>query len=113
MNFILFDYNREAFLPLTYTRPVAELRIGINTIKEKWEYYFDAVSVKTEDYLSEKFPVRIEIRRRIEKIAPITIPNTALPIPCFSLLFLISLIPRIPNINANGAKTNNIDTSPR
>ena len=60
MNSILFDHNREAFLPLTFTRPVAELRIGIVTIKEKWECYFDRVSVKTEDYLSEKFPIKIE-----------------------------------------------------
>ena len=52
-------------------------------------------------------------RSKIENKAPITTPKIALPIPCFSLLFLISLIPRIPNINANGAKTNNIDTSPR
>ena len=59
MNFILFDYNREAFLPLTYTRPVAELRIGISTIKEKWEHYFDLISVKTEDYLSTKFPINL------------------------------------------------------
>ena len=59
MNSILFDHNREAFLPLTFTRPVAELRIGIVTIKEKWECYFDRVSVKTEDYLSEKFPIQI------------------------------------------------------
>ena len=59
MNIILFDYNREAFLPLTYTRPVAELRIGINTIKEKWEHYFDLISVKTEDYLATKFPINL------------------------------------------------------
>ena len=59
MNTILFDYNREAFLPLTFTRPISNLRIGIVTIKEKWECYFDAVSVKTEDYLSEKFPIQL------------------------------------------------------
>ncbi len=59
MNTILFDHNREAFLPLTFTRPIADLRIGIVTIKEKWEFYFDAVSVKTEDYLSEKFPINL------------------------------------------------------
>ena len=59
MNTILFDYNREAFLPLTFTRPISDLRIGIVTIKEKWECYFDTVSVKTEDYLSEKFPIQL------------------------------------------------------
>ena len=60
MNTILFDYNREAFLPLTFTRPIAEFRIGINTIREKWEYYFDNISIKTEDYLSKKFPLILE-----------------------------------------------------
>ena len=59
MNTILFDHNREAFLPLTFTRPISDLRIGIVTIKEKWECYFDTVSVKTEDYLSEKFPIQL------------------------------------------------------
>jgi len=59
MNIILFDHNRESFLPLTFTRPISNLRIGIVTIKEKWEYYFDTISVKTEDYLSEKFPIQI------------------------------------------------------
>ena len=59
MNTILFDYNREAFLPLTFTRPISNLRIGIVTIKEKWECYFDTVSVKTEDYLSEKFTIQL------------------------------------------------------
>ena len=59
MNTILFDHNREAFLPLTFTRPISNLRIGIVTIKEKWECYFDTVSVKTEDYLSAKFPIQL------------------------------------------------------
>ena len=59
MNTILVDYNREAFLPLTFTRPISDLRIGIVTIKKKWECYFDTVSVKTEDYLSEKFPIQL------------------------------------------------------
>ncbi|NLH57242.1 MAG: hypothetical protein GX467_10395, partial [Rikenellaceae bacterium] len=36
---ILFDDSRwDHLLPLTFTRPVSELRIGILTIKEKWEY---------------------------------------------------------------------------
>ena len=59
MNTILFNHNKEAFLPLTYTRPIADLRIGIVTIKEKWEHYFSSVSVKTEDYLSAKFPITL------------------------------------------------------
>ena len=37
MNYILFDDFRDNLLPLTYTRPVSEIRIGILTIAEKWE----------------------------------------------------------------------------
>lgn len=37
MNCILFDFNRTQLLPLTFTRPVAELRCGILTIREKWQ----------------------------------------------------------------------------
>lgn len=44
-------------LPLSYTRPVADLLIGINTIRQKWEMYLPgAYHYHTEEYLSEKFP---------------------------------------------------------
>lgn len=56
MNIILFEDNaRTKLLPLTYTRPVAELRIGILTIREKWEGLGHSVSCLTEDYLQSKF----------------------------------------------------------
>ena len=58
MNLILFDNNRENYYPLSFTRPIAEFRIGILTIKEKWEKYYKSVSVKTEDYLAVKFPIK-------------------------------------------------------
>jgi len=57
MNVILFDSNRSNFYPLSYTRPIAEFRIGILTIKEKWEHYYKNVSVSTEDYLADKYPI--------------------------------------------------------
>ena len=57
MNVILFDSNRSNFYPLSYTRPIAEFRIGILTIKEKWEHYYENVSVSTEDYLADKYPI--------------------------------------------------------
>ena len=60
MNVILFDTNRENFYPLTYTRPISDFRIGILTIKEKWEKHYKSVSVKTVDYLSTKFPTKIK-----------------------------------------------------
>ena len=60
MNVILFDKNRANYYPLSFTRPIAYFRIGILTIKEKWEQYYDSVSVKTEDYLSVKFPLNMQ-----------------------------------------------------
>jgi len=55
MNIILFDNKREDFYPLSLTRPIAEFRLGVLTIKEKWENYFDSVSTFSNDYLAEKF----------------------------------------------------------
>jgi UDP-N-acetylglucosamine diphosphorylase/glucosamine-1-phosphate N-acetyltransferase len=59
MNYILFDsFRRKALLPFAFTRPVADIRVGILTIREKWEKYLGAkTSTLTEDYLSEKFPL--------------------------------------------------------
>lgn len=59
MNYILFDGTvRNALLPFTFTRPVADIRIGILTIREKWEKYLGSTTTTlTEEYLSEKFPM--------------------------------------------------------
>ncbi len=57
MNVILFDDDRENIYPLSLTRPISDFRIGISTIKEKWKFYYNDVSVKTDDYLSKKFPI--------------------------------------------------------
>ncbi|MFT5833398.1 MAG: UDP-N-acetylglucosamine diphosphorylase/glucosamine-1-phosphate N-acetyltransferase [Cognaticolwellia sp.] len=62
MNIILFDSAvRTNLLPLTYTRPIADLRIGILKLYEKWEKRFPnaTISYKTVDYLSNKFPVNL------------------------------------------------------
>ncbi|MDD3636757.1 MAG: GlmU family protein [Bacteroidales bacterium] len=59
MNYILFDSTfRNNLLPLTFTRPVADLRIGILTIREKWELMLkEKTSTLTEPYLAVKFPL--------------------------------------------------------
>jgi len=66
MNYILFDGTvRNQLLPFTYTRPVADIRIGILTIREKWEKYLGfATTTVTEDYLSEKYPM-VEMEQNI------------------------------------------------
>lgn len=62
MGIILFDDNaHNTLLPLTYTRPVADLRIGILTIAEKWGKYLNAdFSFHTQAYLQGKFPINIK-----------------------------------------------------
>ncbi len=66
MNYILFDGpSRNNLLPFTYTRPVADIRIGILTIREKWEKYLGFTTTTiTEDYLSDKFPM-VEMEENI------------------------------------------------
>ena len=61
-NIILFgDDHWFDLLPLTFTRPICELRVGILTIREKWELYLEGKgSFITQDYLAEKYPIHIE-----------------------------------------------------
>jgi UDP-N-acetylglucosamine diphosphorylase/glucosamine-1-phosphate N-acetyltransferase len=59
MNYILFDdqHVRTSLLPLTFTRPVSEIRVGICTITEKWEQFLGSrMSFLTQPYLQEKYP---------------------------------------------------------
>jgi len=66
MNYILFDGPvRTALLPFTFTRPVADIRIGILTIREKWEKYLGYTTTTiTEDYLMDKFPM-VEMEQNV------------------------------------------------
>lgn len=59
MNILLFDDPklRTQLLPFTYTRPIAEIRIGILKISEKWSKWMkQETSFLCEDYLSAKYP---------------------------------------------------------
>jgi len=60
MNYILFDESnvRTSLLPLTFMRPVGDIRIGILTIREKWEKRLNTkTSSLTDNYLSKKYPI--------------------------------------------------------
>jgi UDP-N-acetylglucosamine diphosphorylase/glucosamine-1-phosphate N-acetyltransferase len=51
------DKSWQSLRPLTFTRPVADLRIGILTIAEKWGKYLNAAfGFTTQDYLQKKYP---------------------------------------------------------
>ena len=66
MNYILFDSDvRDTLLPFTYTRPVADIRIGILTIREKWEQHLGLTTTTiTQEYLEEKYPM-VEMEENI------------------------------------------------
>ena len=90
MNYILFDGTvRNALLPFTFTRPVADIRIGILTIREKWEKYLGyTTTTLTEEYLMEKYPM-------VEMEQNIMINASFLPNPI--------LIDMVQNLNAKEA----------
>ena len=62
INTILADGEYWPYLlPLTHTRPVAELRVAYRTIREKWsDFLAKSPSFLTQDYLKIKFPVTLE-----------------------------------------------------
>ena len=66
MNYILFDGAvRNQLLPFTFTRPVADIRVGILTIREKWEKFLGSTTTTvTEEYLSDKFPM-VELEQNV------------------------------------------------
>ena len=90
MNYILFDGDvRNSLLPFTYTRPVADIRIGILTIREKWEKYLgNTTSTITEEYLEAKYPM-------IELVENVLINASYLPTK--------SLVEQVTNLSKNQA----------
>lgn len=63
MNYILFDDSqiREELKPFTFIRPISDIRVGILTIREKWEKHLQQkLSYLTPPYLQKKFPVQLQ-----------------------------------------------------
>ncbi len=77
MNYILFGAQaRNHLLPFTFIRPVADIRVGILTIREKWEKHLGkATSSLTEPYLAEKYPL-------VKEADNVLINSSVLPEPC-------------------------------
>lgn len=78
MNIILEDIKsvREDLLPLTFTRPLAMLPVGIGTIASRWSLFIPeaTVSYLTEDYLQCAFPL-------IEEPDSVYIAGNVIPSP--------------------------------
>jgi UDP-N-acetylglucosamine diphosphorylase/glucosamine-1-phosphate N-acetyltransferase len=81
MNLILIDNEKiwKSLLPLTYTRPVAEIRIGVLTIREKWEKQLKTVaSHSCKEYLSVKFPIAFKAGKPNLFVASDILPDAKL-----------------------------------
>ena len=74
MPLVLFDdHSWDNLLPLTFTRPVSDLRIGILTIAEKWEHDLAGKSSPlTREYLQGKYPC-------VDGHSPLFINSSVLP----------------------------------
>lgn len=62
-NIILYDSAdvHQDMLPLSFTRPVSDFRVGITTISEKWQHYLPGkYSSYTARYLRDKFQPAFE-----------------------------------------------------
>lgn len=81
MNLVLADNknNWKNLLPLTFTRPVSEIRIGILTIREKWEKHLKSkATYLCEDYLSKKFKCEIVKGKPVLFVAADILPDAGL-----------------------------------
>lgn len=62
MNIVLFDNQYKAkLLPLTFLRAIADIRVGILTIKEKWELFLKQnLSILSDPELQDLYPLTLE-----------------------------------------------------
>ena len=74
MKFILSDKGFHGrFRPLSLTRSIADFRIGILTLREKWEKYLgEKVFIETEPYLQAKY-------ESVEAEECVVIPSVLIP----------------------------------
>jgi UDP-N-acetylglucosamine diphosphorylase/glucosamine-1-phosphate N-acetyltransferase len=92
MQVILFDTAvRYNLLPFTHTRPIADIRCGILTLRERWAQLLElpAAATLTEDYLQEVYPLTIADNNLLINGALLATPTLAQAIrnlPCNSRL---------------------------
>lgn len=68
--------THENLLPLSFTRPIADFRIGISTIKEKWERIMPAdYRYLPVEFLREKFGSAPQPDQEVMLIADSILPR--------------------------------------
>ncbi len=80
MNIVLYDLPdiRTNLLPISYTRPIAKILVGLRRIEEKWAHFYGEAtfSYATTNYLQLKFPTTIADENLVINSA--ICPNAAL-----------------------------------
>jgi len=73
MNLLDLPHINSQLLPLTWTRPIGSLRIGILTLQEKWCHHLHTdLGYLAADYLKVKYP---------QNNSPVTINSAIIPTP--------------------------------
>ncbi|MGB0884901.1 MAG: GlmU family protein [Chitinophagales bacterium] len=78
---VLADHRKDwsNLRPLTLTKPLAFLRIGILTIQEKWNFYFEnSVKIKTTEQYLKSFNTFDPNEKGLIYINPSVLPNDVL-----------------------------------
>ncbi len=77
MKYVLIDTSWKSLLPLTFTRPVSHIHIGIDTIADKWNRHLrQKADLCVGGHLRVKFPLQIHERQTL--ISSSVIPTEAL-----------------------------------
>ncbi|MDE6393580.1 MAG: glucose-1-phosphate thymidylyltransferase [Muribaculaceae bacterium] len=88
MKVVLFDTEQsyQNLLPLSYTRPVGAFRVGIVTIREKWEHFLPGeYSYYPKEYLRDKFPLLCSEEEEALFIAGDKLPDKAIALEASQL----------------------------
>ena len=79
MKIVLFDNREDHFdlLPLSFTRPICDFRVGITTIREKWSSFLPDAKVYAlpVDYLRERFGQPDDVSEEMLFVSGAVVPN--------------------------------------
>lgn len=79
MKIVLFDNKEDHFdlLPLSFTRPICDFRVGITTIREKWESFLPDAEVHAlpVDYLRPRFGQPDDVEEEMLFVAGTVVPD--------------------------------------
>ena len=89
MQYIILYDTKEDFgnlLPITFTRPISNIRVGISTIREKWEAFLPGdYCVETADFMSDIFPCDVKEGDETLHICASVLPTAELALAVVAL----------------------------